>query len=139
MTDDHIGRGENRVKQVLQRLFGQGTSILSQVHIQGVINPEEYSILGKEHNQHKFDLVVKFGALSNRPDIVVEVNYKHGSIPVKKWNNVYFPAILNANKIPLTIEDRECKSIFDKKHERPLKWEDFEDVISALKMARIQP
>lgn len=140
MENSFIGRGEQRVKQVLQRIFTNTATVLGQVNIQSVIKNKDYQILGKEHNQHKFDLVVDFHTdFHNRPDIVVEVNYKHGAGAVKKWNNVFYPAILNARKIPLTIEDRECKSIFDVPHERELRWEDFEDVIGALKLARIKP
>jgi hypothetical protein len=132
-----IGRGENRVKQILRCLFKDQAMVMAQVPIQKVIKKEDYEILGSEHNQHKFDLVVVF--TNGRPHIVVEVNYKHGSGAVKKWNNVYYPNILNAGKIPLAIEDRECESIFDTADERPLRWDDFKDVIGTLERARIQP
>lgn len=132
-----VGRGENRVKHVLKCVFKDQAVVMSQVPIERVIKKEDFEILGKEHNQHKFDLVVVF--TNGRPSIVVEVNYKHGEIPVKKWNNVYYPNILNAEKIPFTIEDRECKSIFNTAEERRVTWDDFRDVIDSLDRARIQP
>lgn len=132
-----IGRGENRVKHVLKCLFKDQAVVMSQVPIQNVIKKEEFETLGPEYNKHKFDLVVVF--TNGRPSIVVEVNYKHGEIPVKKWNNVYCPAIVNAGKVPLTLDDYECKSIFDTPNERPLKWSDFVDVINSLAIVRIQP
>lgn len=135
-----IGRGERRVQQVLECLFHGKAAVLPQVHIQGVILKEDYSILGKEHNQHKFDLVVQFHSdFEKRPDLVLEVNYRHGNGAAVKWNRVYYPAILKAGKIPVVIEDRECRSIFDVPHERPLRWMDFIDVINSLDLVRITP
>ncbi|MBI5697868.1 MAG: DUF2726 domain-containing protein [Thaumarchaeota archaeon] len=132
-----IGRGENRVKHVLRCLFKDQAIVMSQVPIQNIINKEDFEILGSEYNQHKFDLVVVF--TNGRPSIVVEVNYKHGAKSVQKWNDIFYPDIRNAGKIPLTIEDRECTSLFDTAEERPVTWGDFEDVIGALKLVRIQP
>lgn len=137
---NYIGRGECRVQRVLECLYHGKATILSQVHIQGVIKKEDYEILGKEHNQHKFDLVVKFNSdFEKRPDLVIEVNYKHKTGAGRKWHNVYAPAVVKAGKIPLTIDDHASQSLFDVPHSRPLRWMDYVDVINALDAARIPP
>jgi len=133
-----IGRGETRVKYVLQSLFHDKATVLSQVHIRNVINLEDFKILGKEHNQHKFDLVITFHHGPSHPDIIVEVNYKHKVGAARKWT-VYSRDIIKAGKIPLAVNDFECTSLFDTENPRALVWGDFIDVINVLKTARIGP
>jgi hypothetical protein len=134
-----VGRGERRVQRILESLFHGKAFVIPQMPIEKIIKPEEFAILGKEHNRHKFDLVVKFVTVFNRSDIVVEVNYSHGNGAAKKWLNVYMPAVKSAGKIPVTIDDHACKSIFDTKEERPLRWMDYIDVINALDVAGVKP
>jgi hypothetical protein len=137
-----VGRAEFRVKHILQCLFKDKAKVFTQVHIQNLIKKEEFEILGKEHNQHKFDLVVSFNCGSGhliRPDIIVEVNYKHKAGAGRKWHNVYKPAIVNAGKIPVTIDDFESTSLFDTDRPRALRWSDYIDVINALETAGVEP
>ena len=135
-----IGKGERRVGQILEMFFGARASIIPQAHIQGIIKPEDYAPLGPELNKHKFDFLIQWKKMfdyDNRPDIILEVNYKHGEGAYKKWNDHFYPAILNADKIPVTIEDRECLSLFKGTETRSTKWQDIKDVISAFETARI--
>lgn len=134
-----IGRGETRAGRVLQCLFqGKAWRVYSQIPIDQIIKKEDFEILGKEHNQHKFDLVVSFQN-PKYPDLVVEVNYKHKTGAARKWNNVYAPAVAKAGKIPIPINDFECTSLFDTDKPREMTWDDFTDVITALKMAGVKP
>lgn len=128
-----IGRGEKRVQDILQLLFPKAV-IRSQVPIKEICDVAE---LGAEYNKHKFDLVVH--RRDAYVDLVVEVNYKHGKIAREKWSNVYKEHIISAKKIPVTVEDYECPSIFDTPRERALRWHDYIEVINSLKSAGVSP
>lgn len=131
-----IGRGESRVKQILERLY-PGKTIEPQVHIKNVILREDFEPLDEVYQKHKFDFII----LDEQKIILaaIEVNYKHGNTASRKWTNIFKPLLNKAGVIPVPINDYECKSLFNTKDERPLKWEDFEDVITALKMGGLKP
>ena len=131
-----IGRGENRVKQILERLYPE-FQILTQVPLQNLVLDEDYVDLDIIYKQHKFDLVIQ--NVRMRFIAAVEVNYKHGNTASRKWTNIFSPRLKKAGVLPVAINDYECKSLFDTKEERLLRWEDFEDVITALRMGGAKP
>jgi hypothetical protein len=53
--------------------------------------------------------------------------------------NIFSPLLKKAGVLPIPINDYECRSLFNTKEERPLRWEDFEDVFTALRMGGIKP
>lgn len=128
-----IGRGENRVKAVLQRIFTPIYSVHEQFPIIQLIRTEDFDQLDQRYNKHKFDFVVTTG---NR-DVAIEVNYKHGETAARKWGNIFSPLLQKAGVLCVAINDFECLSLFDKK-ERRLCWQDFEDVINAFKISKVR-
>jgi hypothetical protein len=133
--DNFIGRGEERVKYILEKMYGTD-HVMTQIPINCVISPEDYDSLGKEHNKHKFDLVVQ----TKREEwMVVEVNYKHGTIAHKKWQVYKTLVEKNPHFKTLTIDDNECKSLFSLEKDGTHKntWQDWIDVLNALEMAGI--
>ena len=72
-------------------------------------------------------------------NLIVEVNYNHGPKTIQKWRQKFTPMIKDLQAILVTVNDYECNSIF--RHEitstKPLKKADYQDVINALKLAKI--
>lgn len=132
-----IGKGEERVKEILKRLF-RTHLVCHQIPISRMIKQEDYDFLDERYQKHKFDL----GALNiekNSSEFIVEVNYKHGITATKKENNIFEPS-LNRNNVKLVrVNDWDCCSIFKGKDDRNLTWDDFLDVINALKNAGVSP
>jgi hypothetical protein len=52
-----IGRGENRVKEILQRLFPD-CKILPQIALKSVIRNEDFAELDEVYQKHKIDFVI---------------------------------------------------------------------------------
>lgn len=133
-----IGRGEERVKDLLHRLF-QTPRILQQVPIKAIIGYQDWVDLGPEYNQHKFDIVI---FRDNNKHIVIEVNYRHGEGAAKKWSNVYKPLLKKYGHTPVTIDDWDCrkKGLFHETKKGHINsWNDFRDVIDALEKAGVKP
>jgi len=127
-----IGRGENRVVEILKHLFPK-YNIIQQMNIRSLIKQEDFEKLSQQHNKHRHDIVLK-----KDDTIVIEVNYKHGAEAEAKWNNVYKPLLEANGNLTCTIEDGECETLFNLKdgiHENT--WQDWIDVIQALKTAGI--
>jgi hypothetical protein len=101
----HIGRGERRAIKILKKKYPK---IEIQVPITKLIPKEMLADLGEEYLKHRFDIV----AHEEQTKLVFEVNYKHGVIAEKKWNNVYAPLLKKAKMIPLEINDYECRTLF---------------------------
>jgi len=135
-NNDFIGRGEMEVKQILQLLFPKA-AIGMQVPLERLISTNEFLALNDEVQKHKFDLVVY-----NGPNImVIEVNYKHKEKAAQKWSNIFVNLIVNANKIPITIDDYNCEHLFTDsetaKKKKP--WGSYIDVIRELERQGIKP
>lgn len=131
---EFIGRGEERTVQILKHLFPK-YNIIQQMNIRSLIKPDTYSKLSPQHSKHRHDIVLKKG----NEIIVFEVNYKHGAEAQAKWLNIYKPSLEENGHLTCTIEDGECESLFDLKdgkHEN--NWQDWIDVLEALKTAGIQ-
>jgi len=131
-----IGRGENEGKRIFQALFPQ-SQIYAQVPISLLIADKEYQLLDQEIKNHKFDLVVY-----NGPNVlVIEVNYKHKEKAAKKWSNIFTNLLIDAYKIPITIDDYNCEYLFSDsvnlKKRKP--WGSFIDVIRELERQGITP
>lgn len=134
MSNDFIGRGENRTVEILSHLFPKH-DIFQQKPLKGLIPFSQFLKLGKEHSQHKHDIVLQ---APNSDQIVIEVNYKHGPIAEKKWHNVYKPHLEAAGHLTCTIEDSQCVSLFDLKNgEHKNTWQDWIDVLNALQQQGI--
>lgn len=134
MSSDFIGRGEPRTVEILKILY-PNHSIMQQVHIRTLIPYDEYARLGTDYSQHKHDIVLRSPDMQN---IVIEVNYKHGEIARKKWN-IYKILLESAGHKTVTIDDDECRSIFQEQdgiHHNS--WQDFVDVIKAFDYAGIE-
>jgi len=140
---DFVGRGEKVVLTVLQRLF-LSSEAWTQFPIVDLVSKENAEQYGEEFSQHKCDIVIK---VKNSKDsietLAVEVNYKHKEKAAKKWSNTFAPDLLNNNKIPVTVDDYDCrkKGVFhlNSKKEHVLSWNDFRDVIDQLEKAGVEP
>ena len=133
---DFIGRGENEVKKILGILFPRA-NISAQVPIELLIKSEQYRFLDQEIKNHKFDLVVY-----NGPNVlVVEVNYKHKEKAAKKWSNIFTNLLVDASKIPVTIDDYNCEYLFSDsvKLKKKNPWGSYIDVIRELQRQGINP
>lgn len=135
-----IGRGEELTGIILRRLF-QLSYITPQVPIDNLITADEYHDLDEVYQKHKFDFVLGVDMIESSKNVVVEVNYKHGPINVRKWNKVFVPLLLKNGYIPVTINDFDCRSLFkqNNKKEHKFSWDDFRDLIDALEQAGITP
>lgn len=128
-----IGRAEKQVKEILYNIY-PGILIVPQFPLRKLIPQSLYLTLNEEVQKHKFDFIVY-----TKTKLVVEVNYKHGPKATKKWRQIFEPMIKDIEAIPVTVDDYECDSIF--RHEitsvKPLNKADYQDVINALKLAKI--
>jgi len=134
LSDEFIGRGEDRAVEILCKLFPD-YEVLQQVHIKDLIQKSDFNNLGPQHNKHKHDIVLKKG----EEYIVIEVNYKHGEVAEYKWNNVYKPLLTFEGHQTATIEDGECKHLFQLRNGIHSDiWLDYIDVIEALRLNGIE-
>jgi hypothetical protein len=134
--DDFIGRGENEIKKIFQVLFPKAT-ISAQVQIGALIKSEDYETLDQEIKNHKFDLVVHIP-----PNIlVIEVNYKHKEKAAKKWRTIFTKLLIDARKIPVTIDDYNSEYLFSdsKRLKQKKPWGSYIDVIRELERQGITP
>lgn len=136
MTQSYIGRGELRVKKVLQKLY-PSFRIEQQIPLSKLIEKTDFDILDEVYQKHKFDLAIAFNSFQYYA--VIEVNYKHGEVASRKWSNIFKPLLEKVNIKTVTINDYECTSVFDTKEERSLSWKDFIDVINGLSMGGLEP
>jgi len=139
MSDSkYIGRGEVRVRNMLQRLFD--CEIVQQVNIKKIIYAEDYDFLDQEVKNHNFDLVMI--PTHGRP-IVIEINYKHGVKISKKLRQVIIPLIRKRGYEYLEINDWDCekRGLFwvDTKGEHHVTWVDYHDLFNALETCKINP
>lgn len=126
---DIIGRGENRAVEILKKLYPR-YEVLQQVPIKDLIPHSEWKHLGKEHSQHKHDIVM---TSTNNEKIIIEVNCDHGQVAEDKWNNVYKPLLESSCHHTCTIEDGECLSLFELEDGVHVdNYQDWIDVINAL-------
>ena len=141
MSDSNfIGRGEILAKKILYRLV-PCLAVMQQVNIKHIALPEDYELLDQEVKNHNFDLVIK---RTEAPDIVVEINYKHGEKAARKWRTLFVPMIENAGLIAVAINDWECRPhglfwLNSKKQHLAVTWDDYKDVMDALQTAGINP
>lgn len=132
---DFIGRGEERAVKILEKLF-PSYKVIQQMPIKNLLNVDQYRELGEEYRQHKHDIVL---AIPNYDYIIIEINYKHGKKANEKWE-VYKTHLEVAGHRTVTIEEEDCKSLFllkDGIHTNT--WQDWIDVIQALKGTTIRP
>lgn len=137
MINPFIGRAEPETKTILEEIYPKYT-ILLQFPIKKLIPNSWYNILDDEIKKHSFDIVVC------RPKswLVIEVNYKHGEKAARKWRQIFAPMIKkmkNPYAVPVTIDDYECLTLFKhtKTNNKPLVKQDYQDVLTALKMAGV--
>lgn len=106
-NEQFIGRGEKEVIKFLKLIFPHA-SVVGQVPIHKLVKDEDYEILDQEIKNHNFDIVVY-----NGPNIlVIEVNYKHKEKAAMKWSNIFVKMLVDAGRIPVTIEDYNCEFLF---------------------------
>ena len=132
MNNDFTGRGEIRTVEILCKLFPK-SEILLQVPIKNLISEESYKKLGQEYKKHKHDIVI----MTPNP-IIIEVNYKHGSIASKKWQ-VYKTCLEEECHNTVTIDDNECLSLFQLNGDHTNTWQDYIDIINALEKSGVNP
>lgn len=128
-----IGRAEKEVKQILQEIYPD-VLIISQFPIRKLIPYSTYSKLDEEIRKHKFDILV-----CGPEKLVIEVNYKHGEKAAIKWKNIFTPLIREVGAIPVTIDDYNCRTLFNhtKESTKKLRESDYQDVLDALKLAGV--
>jgi len=133
----YIGRGEEIVKEILQRIF-PSCVIYSQQPIKKLINKSDFDILDSEVQKHKFDFAVDWP--QQMRTLIVEVNYKHKEKAAKKWNDIFVPLLKKYFYIPVSIDDYDCENLFklNSKNEHKLSLDDFIDVINQLKKAGVK-
>ena len=139
---EFVGRGENTVQYVIQRLY-KFTETWTQVPLLTQISAQDFSQFGEEFSKHKFDIVSKVeNSKGIIETLVLEVNFKHKEKAAKKWR-IFAAALKNNNKTPVTIDDYDCrkKGLFylNSKKEHVLSWDDFRDVIDSLEKAGVEP
>lgn len=134
---DFIGRAEKLSKKILLKQL-QCIGIEQQVNIKSIISKEDYDFLDEEVQNHNFDLVMR---RTHAKDIVIEVNYKHGEKIANKIRRIFKPLVEQSGYLFLEIHDWECETLFwlNTKKEHPVTWQDYIDVINALKTAGIKP
>lgn len=130
-----IGRAEKEVEEILTRLLLPDL-IRVQVSLKEIINTSEFYILGKEVQKHIFDLLV---VRRDKPDIIVEINYKHKEKAAKKWREIFEPLLKKHGYDILLIHDYECDYLFKPQDyiKHILSYNDMIDVINALKTQKI--
>ena len=139
MSDSkYVGRGEVRVKKMLERLFE--CEVAQQVNIKKIIYAEDYDFLDEEVQNHNFDLVMI--PTHGRP-VVIEVNYFHGEKIAQKLRQVIVPLIRKRGYDYLEINDWDCekRGLFwqNTKKEHPPTWDDYRDLMNALQTCNINP
>jgi len=131
MMDAHyIGRGETMFSKMIHMLY-PNINVMAQVSLKKLISDEDYATLDPVFQKHKFDFVLEFvDAL-----VAVEINYKHGEIPAKKWSNVFLKLLNKYHIKPVTVDDWDCDHFFQltAKNVHLDSWDDWIDVINSLK------
>lgn len=130
-----IGRAESEVEIILTRLLLPDL-IRTQVPLIALIDNSEWCTLREEVQKHKFDMVI---FRRNKPNLVVEVNYKHKEQAAKKWRNIFDPMLRRYGHDILLVHDYECDYLFQPNDytKHILSWNDVVDVINALKTQKI--
>ena len=137
---DFIGRGEVIASKILFRLV-DCVGLQGQVNIQNIILPEDYAILDQEVKNHNFDFIMR---RTSKPDVVIEINYKHKEKAAKKWSKIFIPLIEKAGYDYMTIDDYDCRKrglfwLNSKGKHLAITWDDYRDVIDSLETAGINP
>lgn len=131
-----IGRAEKEVEEILTRVLLPDL-IRTQVPLEQIINQSEWQTLNEEVQKHKFDLLV---LRKDKPDIIVEINYKHKEKAAKKWREIFDPMLKKYGYDTLLIHDYECNYLFKPQdyNKHILSWNDMIDIINALKSQKIE-
>jgi hypothetical protein len=129
-----IGRGEAVVQKILEQFYPTA-AIIPQYPVKKLIPEIEWGLWNPEHLNHKFDFMVDKG---HGYKYIIEVNYKHGAKADKKSHKIWQPFLNEQEIILVRIDDWECKSLFKKEHQKPT-WDDYIDVINAMKLAGANP
>jgi len=140
LSSPFIGRGEWLARKILLKLV-ECVGIQGQVNIRNIILPEDYELLDQEIRNHNFDLVIR---RSEKPDIVVEVNYMHKEKASRKTRQIFEPLVFSAGLEYVNINHWDCRQrglfwINSKKQHLAITWDDFRDVQDALETAGINP
>ena len=132
-----IGRGEVIAKKILLKSI-DCIGIEGQVNIRKIILPEDYEFIDQEIKNHNFDWVIR---RTNKPDIVVEINYKHKEKAAHKWNNIFTKILIDNHKIPIIVADYNCEYLFSDSVRLRKKnpWGSFIDIIRELQRQGITP
>lgn len=139
-----VGRGEELTDEIIQRLYRQ-VSTYSQYPIRKILTNEEREQMDDTYSKHNFDFVFLITrnkeGFEKHEKLCVEVNYKHGDIPSRKWHNIFKPYLEAHGYKGVTIDHWDCRSLFelDSRKEHELCWDDFRDVIDALEKAGVKP
>jgi len=130
-----IGRAEEQVSTILYQLL-EPEMIRSQALLINFVDVAEYMSLDEEIQQHKFDLVVY---RKNKPNVIVEINYKHKEKAAKKWRTIFDPMLKRYGHETLVIHDYECLSLFKPQdYSKHISSEqDIRDVINAIQVSKI--
>ena len=135
-----IGRGEVLSQKIVWK-FLDCEEINEQVNITKLIPWNELKDLDPEILNHNFDFVVR--RPMSKPDIVVEVNYKHKEKAARKWSLIFVPLLKKYDYEYMTIDDYDCreKGLFylNSKKEHKICWDDHRDIIDALEKAGVNP
>lgn len=128
--NSYIGRGEVRVKLIIELLLG--VHVYQQVHIKEVVTEVEFFNMSESYQKRKFDLQF----LSQSKHYMLEVNYKHKTKAAIKWE-VLKPFLIANNFTPITIEDENCPYLFKEPH--TTQWIDYIEVIQELSRQEVRP
>jgi hypothetical protein len=132
-----IGRGEVKTEFILGFFFGV-ENVVAQVPISRLVSPALWEWYDPELQKHKFDFyVLRKSKVEEIPDrnFAVEVNFEHGEKITAKYRKILVPDLKENNIEFLNINDWDCLSLFKKK---PLTWQDYIDVLEALKVSEIK-
>ena len=121
-----IGRGERRVRYILEKLFG--TTLFPQLPLSYILPAEEIDQMGPDYKNHKYDLGLLHLLL------LFETNYKHKKRAEQKQG--ILQSHIEAHGWTLvTIEDWNCPHLFQEPHHNT--WDDYLEVIQELKRNKI--
>ncbi len=130
--NDFIGRGERLVSKLLQNPFGI-SHLTPQVNIRTILPSHIYESLDEEIQKHNFDFIA---TRRNLPNLIIEVNYKHGEKAARKARTIFKPLAEENGYDYLTIDDYECLTLF-KEFGHPT-YQDVIDLVFAFKTAGIK-
>ena len=116
------GRGERRVKHILERIFE--TVAISQAPIKHLISNQQYDQMSEVYQKRKYDLYLPTKKL------IVEVNYKHTNKAQQK-EGIHAAHLKEEGINLIPIQDWNCPRLFRDSHLPS--WDDWIEVIQELK------